>query len=150
MIVFLTVMSKSKRQRKQTNRFGESSTNMDEMFDDIDERTSNSPKDDDFVPSDEQQSNVSHSGAPEAVPLKENDSQSVQQKQLARLEAKLNAMQSTLMQIHRACISNVVSTQMESENIQELPLTSDTSLNKFEQDLTQKSYRQKIVSDFLN
>lgn len=141
-------MSSNKRQRNQPNRYGESSKNMDHMFKDIDEATSNG-NDPDFLQSNEQQSDDSgspDSGSPEKIPFKENGSQSSVQKQMARLEAKLNEMHSILMQIHRACISNVVSTQMESENVQELPLTSDASLNKFEQDLTQKSYRQKIVS----
>lgn len=142
-------MTGRKRQRQQPNRFGESSKNMDHMFKDIDEATSNDNKDPDFVQSDEQPSDDDgspNSSSPEKIPFKENGSQSSVQKQMARVEAKLNEMHSILMQIHRACISNVVSTQMDSENVQELPLTSDASLNKFEQDLTQKPYRQKIVS----
>lgn len=137
----------AKRYRKQTDRYGDSGKNMDDMFDDI-ETTSNGRKDSNFVETDEQQSDISDSGSPtEKIPFNENGFQNAVQKQLARFEIKLTEIYSTVIQIHRSCISNVVSTQMESENVDELPLTSDASLNKFEQDLAEQSYRQKIVSD---
>lgn len=144
MFFFHTVMATAKRQRKQTERYGKSSQNMDAMFKDIDDTASTSHNDSDFVESDRQQSDISDSDQTEQIPLKDNGSKTTMQ--MARLEAKLNEMHSILMQVHRACISNAVSTQIESENVHELPLTSDDSLNKFEQDLAQKSYREKIVS----
>lgn len=65
---------------------------------------------------------------------------------MARFEVKLNEMFAIVMKIHRACISNAVSTQMETENVPELPLETDESLNKFELNLAQRPYREKIVS----
>lgn len=138
---------KNKRIRKQPNRYGESSENMDDLFDDI-EQTTPIDKDSDYVANDEQPSDDSNSGPPEKSPIKENRSQNAHtvQTQMARIEAKLNEMFSIVVKIHRASISNVVSTEFEFENVQELPLKSDESLTKFEIDLSEQVYRQKIVS----
>lgn len=141
-------MAEKKRLRKQPDRYGESSKNLDDMFDVVDQTTPKD-KDSDFVASDEQLSDDSNSGPPEKSPFKENGSQNAHtvQTQMARIEAKLNEMYSIVVKIHRASISNAISTEIESENIQELPLTSDESLQKFENDLSEQVYRKKIVSN---
>lgn len=109
-------MSAGKRTTKQPDRYGSCSTNLDDMFDDADNSCN------------------------------EHGSHNAFQRQMAPVEVKLNGLFSIVMQIHRANISNAVSTQMESENVPELPLKSDDSLNKFELDLAQNLYREKIVS----
>lgn len=138
-------MSPVKRTTKQPDRYGSCSTNLDDMFDDADKTTSKC-KDPDFQPTEEQSSDTSSSDASVKNPCNEHGSHNALQRQMARVEVKLNELFSIVMQIHRANISNAASTQMESENFPELPLKSDDALNKFELDLAQKLYREKIVS----
>lgn len=137
---------------KEPNRYGSTvNENMDSMFDAVRKSSSN---DDSFeiieLPGKSRQlsdaSNSTSSSVPEKNPSKENGSQNALQRQMARLEVKLNEMFAIVMQIHRASVSNAVSAQMEIENVPELPLESDESLNKFELDLAQRPYRERIVS----
>lgn len=136
----------AKRLTKTPDRYGKRTANMDGMFDDIDKSTSNG-KESTFVQSDDELLSDTSNSAPEKNLFKENGSQNALQRQMARVEVKLNEIFAIVMQIHRAHISDVVSTQIESENVPELPLKSDESLNKFELDLAQGSYRAKIVSN---
>lgn len=138
------------RKRKRTDRYGDlgdsSSSNMDDMLEAIDESTSMNNEDSDHVDLSESSTDVSNRESVEKSTFKENGSQKSLERQLARIEAKANQMHSLLIQIQRACISNATSSLLESDRIDELPITSEEMLNKFEVDLSQDSYRKKIVS----
>lgn len=140
------------RKRKKTDRYGENSDeNMDGMFDAIDKSLEaidkDDDKDDDYVaPSSKSSSDVSASESVEKTTFKENGSPNLLNRQLARLEVKINQMHLLLIQIQRASISNVTSSLSELDRILELPLQTVDMLNKFEVDLCQDSYRKKIVS----
>lgn len=120
------IMEQKKRKRKKPDRLGENSKNMDYLFDNVDETALSKNEDVDFV--DSAESDISIDSRSEKNPFKENGSENLLRNQMARLEAKLNQMFSILVQIQHACISNVVSTQMELENIQELPLIAIDSI----------------------
>lgn len=70
------------------------------------------------------------------------------ERQVCRIEAKINQMQSTLSQLHRTIISSAVGVNAVPgpEQFPELPLDTEESMNKFETDLNEKSYRKKVVS----
>lgn len=71
------------------------------------------------------------------------------ERQVFRIEAKLNEMQSVMLQIQRMIISSSigVSASIRPEEFPELPLITEDSLNKFEKDLSEESYMKKVVSD---
>lgn len=139
------------RKRKKPTRLGESDENMDDLFDQIDRResTKSDDKDEDYANLSRTSSEVSISGSIETATLEKNGYQKSTERQLARIEAKLDEMHKVLIQIQRASISGATTSLMESENIPELPLTSVESLDKFEQDLSDEAYRKKIVSNSL-
>lgn len=122
------------------------------MLDAIDQSNAsdkNSKKDADYVASEsesESASDVSNSESIEKSKFKENGSQTALERQVCRIEAKINQLHLVVMQIHRASISNVTSSLLELDRFAELPLKSEEMLNKFELDLADVSYREKIVS----
>lgn len=157
-----------KRKRQKTDKYGSTDEgNMDKQFEEIDQRK----KDDDYVPgtsdeseSDESGSDESGSGGSESgisakseslsnqCPKKNaspNESGSKFSRQLSRMEAKIDQMRSIVDKIHRAHISNVVSSSV-LDKVAELPLTSREMLDKFDADLSDARYRQKIVSIVLD
>lgn len=142
------------RKRKKTERFGDTSENMDDLLDEINQSTTTTTKsnneDIDVVNlSESTSSNVSNSESIGKITFEENGSQKSLDRHLARLEAKINQMHSLLIQIQRACISSAVSSlnkMNELDRINEIPLETEELLDKFELDLSQESYRQKIVS----
>lgn len=143
----------SPRKRKKPDRYGDSSKNMDDMLDAIDQsptsnNNNNKDKDKDYVDLSESSSDVLNSEAIEKNTFEENGSQKSLGRHLARFEAKINQMHLLLIQIQRACISNATTSLLDLDHIDELPLVSQDMLNKFESDLSQDSYRQKIVSTF--
>lgn len=143
-----------KRKTIKPNRYGESSKNMDDMFDAIKKKTpintdnndSDNEKDGDYIASSQSSSDTSNSESVEKTTFKENGSQKSLERQMCRLEAKVNQMHLVVIQIHRACVLNVTSSSLELDRVPELPLKSEEMLNKFELDLSQNAYRQKIVS----
>lgn len=138
------------RKRRKVNRYGvgDSSGNMDDIIEAIDQTktTTTENEDTDYVDLSESSSDVSNSEPVEKTTFEKNGSQKLQERRLARFEAKLDKMHSLLIQIQRACNLTVTSSLLESNRIDELPLVSEEILNKFELDLSQDSYRQKIVS----
>lgn len=119
---------------------------MDAMFDAIDQSKEKNDKDDDYVASSDSSSDVSNSESIEKNSFEENGSQMLLGRQFCRLEAKIDQLHLLVVQIQRASIANLTSSTLELDRIPELPLTSEEMLNKFEFDLSQDSYRQKIVS----
>lgn len=67
------------------------------------------------------------------------------ERQVCRIEAKLNNIQSTLSQLHRAIITSTIDS-IDENQFPELPLDTEDSMNKFEKDLCDKSFRKKAVS----
>lgn len=136
------------RKRNKPNRYDESCGNIYDMFKEIDQSTpSNDIEiDGDYVYLSDSLSDASNSRSFESTTFEKNGFQKPQERQYARFEAKLNQIHQLLIQIQRARISNATASLLESERIPELPLTSEESLNKFELDLSEHSYRQKIVS----
>lgn len=148
------------RKRKRPDRYGESKENMDDMFEEIDNQSTPSKdkdEDDDYKEKDEDDDYIDLSGSTHNVSNSEpfekftwmntkDEFQEPQERQYARIEAKLNQIHSLLIQIQRTCISNATTSLLELERIPELPLATEVSLNKFELDLSEDSYRQKIVS----
>lgn len=71
-------------------------------------------------------------------------------KQMSRIEAKVNRIQTVLQQIQRMIISTKIHDGSGNsdcaQNVFELPLQTVQSLDKFESDLSTPSYRNKIVS----
>lgn len=129
----------NRRKKQKTNRY--SGENMDSMFEKINNSTAADDKDDDdddFVAT-AHSSSASSSESVERNTFNENGPSVSLNRQLARLEAKIN-------QIQRASISNVTSSLMQSDRVDELPLQTEETLNKFETDLSQDAYRKKIVS----
>lgn len=85
--------------------------------------------------------------------MKENLLPKTNEKQIARIESKVNYIQKMVLQIHRMMISSATGSEShrtenvtELNNLPELPLHSVESLNKFERDLDTPSYRKKVVS----
>lgn len=70
------------------------------------------------------------------------------EKQVCRIEAKINQIHSTLLQLHRAFISSTIGVNASAgtEQFPELPIATEESMNKFEQDLCEISYHEKVVS----
>lgn len=71
--------------------------------------------------------------------------------QVSRIEAKLDSFQDILKQIQLTVISFSNGVSKASQNLlPKLPLTTEESVNKFETDLNDISYRKAIVSIFLS
>lgn len=134
------------RKRNKPDRYGNTSENMDAVFELIDKSTSTKNTDNDVVDLPGLSIDVSNSGTDEKSTFEVNGSQKPLERKLARFEAKIDQMHMVLIQIQRACISNATTSLLELDDIHELPLVSEEMLNKFELDLSQESYRQKIVS----
>lgn len=71
-------------------------------------------------------------------------------KQMSRIEAKMNHIQTALQQIQRMIIRNKIECGSSKSDValsaSELPLQTVESLDKFEIDLSTPSYRKEIVS----
>lgn len=129
-------MSNIPRKKRKPDRYGATNKNMDDLFDSIDRTTPSDDEDD--------ADNVDLSNS-EKITTQKDEFQKPE-RQFARFEAKLNQIHLLLIQIQRACISDATTSLLELERIPELPLPSEESLDKFELDLSEDSYRQKIVS----
>lgn len=94
--------------------------------------------------------NRSENRITERIPSTADESQEYIQKglekQVCRIEAKLNQMQSVMLQIQRMVISSSVADTPRPEEFPELPLLTEDAINKFESDLNEKSYKKNIVS----
>lgn len=85
--------------------------------------------------------------------LKTNESQKTTsdglERQVCRLEVKVGQILSTLSQLHRAVVSSSIGVNAVPgpEQFPELPLVTEESMDKFENDLCENdSYRKKVVS----
>lgn len=70
---------------------------------------------------------------------------------IARIEAKVNQVHNVLLQLQRMMISSQIagSETDASSQLQELPLQTVDSLNKFEADLGVVTYRKQVVSNII-
>lgn len=142
-----------KRKRKKPNRYGNRKINKDHYFQNknvnIDDNSDNSCKIDNPNVSEIDSSNAEKIVSSNAEKI---DSSNVLQKQISRIEAKVNNMQRILSQIHRMLIANSIgrcndgSIRLSTESVAGLPLLTIESFNKFENDLNDRTFREQIVS----
>lgn len=78
-----------------------------------------------------------------------NDSE-VTRKQLARIEVKLNKLDKSVVEIHRMLIvQHTKNVKISMPKLAELPISTTESFEKFETDLKDTSYAEKVVSELL-
>lgn len=138
-----------KRSRIKPNRLGVASTNKDNYFEmdksqDSTEETTSQQSESDFVES-----------ADESDSFKENElstpDNGVYRRQMSRFEAKLDHIQTVVVQIQRMCITSKVGDKIEHfKHFSELPLKTVMQIEDFEAKLVQDEYRKDIVSILIN
>lgn len=126
----------------QTVRFGQSKTKGNK---------------DNFISSDEAQSesNTDHEETLEEINSSKADvsrpksAMNVLRGQICRVEAKLDNVQDIMRQIQRIVISftnGCPNNSVSENNIPKLPLTTEESMVKFEEDLNDNAFRRSVVS----
>lgn len=77
----------------------------------------------------------------------ESNSTNTLRKQVSRIEAKLDFFQNVMQQIQRTVISltNGANVDVSENAVLNLPLTTEDSINKFDADLNEITFRQSVV-----
>lgn len=126
--------------RKKPDRFGQGdgSPNKDHFFDD--ESTNHSDSD--------EYSSGSEIDSSKADKSRDVNSTNILRNQISRVEAKVDDVIDIVKQLQRMIISlNNGSRAVTSISIPDLPLMTKESVEKFDSDLKDQSFRQSVVSN---